>query len=67
MTSFLEFNLSKKLQEAVHEMGYEEPSPIQATCIPLIMDGRDVIGQAQTGTGKTAAFCIPLVEKATSG
>jgi ATP-dependent RNA helicase DeaD len=67
MTSFLEFNLSKKLQEAVHEMGYEEPSPIQATCIPLIMDGRDVIGQAQTGTGKTAAFGIPLVEKATSG
>ncbi len=67
MTSFLEFELSKKLQEAIDEMGYEEPSPIQTTCIPLVLSGRDVIGQAQTGTGKTAAFGIPLVEAAGTG
>lgn len=67
MTSFLEFQLSKKLQEAIDEMGYEEPSPIQTTCIPLILEGKDVIGQAQTGTGKTAAFGIPLVEAAGTG
>lgn len=67
MTTFLEFDLSKKLQEAISEMGFEEPSPIQSTCIPLIMAARDVIGQAQTGTGKTAAFGIPLVEKVSTG
>ncbi len=67
MTTFLEFALSRKLQEAIDEMGYEEPSPIQSTCIPLILDGKDVIGQAQTGTGKTAAFGIPLVEIAGTG
>ncbi len=67
MTSFLEFGLSKKVQEAIDQMGYEEPSPIQTTCIPLIVEGKDVIGQAQTGTGKTAAFGIPLVEKAGTG
>nr|NNM90943.1 DEAD/DEAH box helicase [Bacilli bacterium] len=67
MTSFLEFSLSKKVQEAIDQMGFEEPSPIQATCIPLVIDGKDVIGQAQTGTGKTAAFGIPLVEKTGTG
>ena len=67
MTTFLDFQLSKKLQDAIDEMGYEEPSPIQATCIPLVIEGKDVIGQAQTGTGKTAAFGIPLVEKASTG
>lgn len=67
MTTFLDFQLSKKLQEAIDEMGYEEPSPIQTTCIPLILEGKDVIGQAQTGTGKTAAFGIPLVEQAGTG
>lgn len=67
MTTFLEFQLSKKTQDAIDEMGYEEPSPIQTTCIPLILTGKDVIGQAQTGTGKTAAFGIPLVEAAGTG
>ncbi|MDB5083249.1 MAG: helicase [Bacilli bacterium] len=62
MTTFLDFALSKKVQQAVDDMGYEEPSPIQTQCIPLIMEGKDVIGQAQTGTGKTAAFGIPMVE-----
>ncbi|MFY9175379.1 MAG: DEAD/DEAH box helicase [Peptococcia bacterium] len=59
---FGELSLSKKVLAAVSEMGFEEPTPIQAKTIPLIMNKMDVIGQAQTGTGKTAAFGIPLVE-----
>ncbi|MBU2701926.1 ATP-dependent RNA helicase DeaD [Sporomusaceae bacterium BoRhaA] len=55
--------LSKKLMSAVKEMGFEEPSPIQSQTIPLVLEGHDVIGQAQTGTGKTAAFGIPMIEK----
>jgi ATP-dependent RNA helicase DeaD len=61
MTTFLDLNLHKKVQQAIDEMGFEEPSPIQALCIPKVLEGVDVIGQAQTGTGKTAAFGIPLV------
>jgi len=64
MTTFLELNLNKKIQQAISEMGFEEPSPIQVQCIPKVLEGHDVIGQAQTGTGKTAAFGIPLVELA---
>ena len=56
----LEF--SKKIFNAVSEMGFEAPTPIQAEAIPLLMEGKDVIGQAQTGTGKTAAFAIPIIE-----
>lgn len=63
MSSFEEFGLSRRVQQAVDGMGFEEPSPIQAACIPLVLSGRDVIGQAQTGTGKTAAFGIPIVEQ----
>jgi ATP-dependent RNA helicase DeaD len=63
MTSFQDFDLSRRVQQAINDMGFEEPSPIQAACIPLILEGRDVIGQAQTGTGKTAAFGIPVVER----
>jgi ATP-dependent RNA helicase DeaD len=66
MTTFLELNLNKKVQQAISEMGFEEPSPIQVQCIPKVMEGVDVIGQAQTGTGKTAAFGIPLIENATT-
>ena len=55
--------LSKKLMSALEAMGFEEPSPIQSQTIPLVMEGKDVIGQAQTGTGKTAAFGIPIIEK----
>lgn len=58
-----EFNLSKEVLRAVSDMGFEELSPIQAQAIPYLMEGEDVIGQAQTGTGKTAAFGIPIVEK----
>lgn len=60
---FGSLDLSKKLYSAISDMGFEEPSPIQVAAIPLLMEGRDVIGQAQTGTGKTAAFGIPIVEK----
>jgi len=55
--------LSKKVHTAITEMGFEEPSPIQSQTIPILMEGHDVIGQAQTGTGKTAAFGIPIIEK----
>ncbi|PLR78406.1 DEAD/DEAH box helicase [Bacillus sp. V3-13] len=64
LTTFEQFNLSKELQSAVSNMGFEEPTPIQAQAIPLALTGRDLIGQAQTGTGKTTAFGIPLIEKA---
>ena len=61
--AFGNIELSKKLLAAVSDMGFEEPSPIQAQTIPLLLEGHDVIGQAQTGTGKTAAFGIPTIEK----
>jgi ATP-dependent RNA helicase DeaD len=61
-TSFGNINLSKKILTAITEMGFEEPSPIQQQTIPLVLEGHDVIGQAQTGTGKTAAFGIPTIE-----
>ncbi|MBS4202297.1 DEAD/DEAH box helicase [Bacillus sp. FJAT-49732] len=63
MTKFADLNLSPALLKAVNRMGFEEATPIQAKTIPLSMEGKDLIGQAQTGTGKTAAFGIPLIEK----
>ncbi|MCG3083039.1 DEAD/DEAH box helicase [Anoxybacillus sp. LAT_35] len=63
MVTFNEFGLSPELMKAVSKMGFEEATPIQAATIPLSLQNRDVIGQAQTGTGKTAAFGIPLIEK----
>lgn len=59
---FDELPLSQEMQRAIADMGFEEASPIQTESIPVIMEGRDVIGQAQTGTGKTAAFGIPTIE-----
>jgi len=59
---FGELKVSKKIAQALTDMGFEEPTPIQASAIPLLMEGKDIIGQAQTGTGKTAAFGIPIVE-----
>jgi ATP-dependent RNA helicase DeaD len=61
--NFEEFKLSRETMKSVAEIGFEEPTPIQVSAIPLIMDGHDIVGQAQTGTGKTAAFGIPIVEK----
>ncbi|MFO1520422.1 MAG: DEAD/DEAH box helicase [bacterium] len=65
MTSklFSELGLSPELLKAVDKMGFEQASPIQAGAIPLLMEGRDVVGQSQTGSGKTASFGIPAVEK----
>src|SRR5688500_1595859 len=55
--------LSEAVLEAVTESGYENPTPIQAQALPLILEGRDVIGASQTGTGKTAAFALPTLSK----
>lgn len=63
MEKFEDLTLSREFRRAVEDMGFEELTPIQARAIPPILDGRDVIGQAQTGTGKTLAFGIPLLEK----
>ena len=60
---FDELNLDERILRAVTDMGFEAASPIQAQAIPVQMEGRDVVGQAQTGTGKTAAFGIPLLQK----
>ena len=60
---FSDMELSNEMQRAVEEMGFEEPTSIQAASIPMILSGRDVIGHSQTGTGKTAAFSIPAIEK----
>ena len=60
---FATLGLGSKLTQALAEKGYVEPTPIQAKAIPVILSGRDVIGVAQTGTGKTAAFVLPLLER----
>jgi ATP-dependent RNA helicase DeaD len=61
VTAFKQLALNKSLLAALQEVGYEIPSPIQAQTIPLLLLGKDIIGQAQTGTGKTAAFALPLL------
>ena len=58
---FADLGLSAHVMAAVNEVGYESPSPIQAATIPALLQGRDVLGQAQTGTGKTAAFALPIL------
>jgi len=63
ITQFEELALSPVLLQTLKEVGYEAPSPIQAACIPHLLAGHDLIGQAQTGTGKTAAFALPLLER----
>src|SRR5215212_4099617 len=63
LESFEQFHLSKPLMRAIDEVGYEAPTPIQVKTIPLLLAGRNVIGQAQTGTGKTAAFALPILQK----
>jgi len=62
LRSFDELDLSEPLARALDEMGYDGPTEIQAVAIPVLLSGRDVVGQAQTGTGKTAAFGIPMIE-----
>ncbi|MFZ5881689.1 MAG: DEAD/DEAH box helicase [Chloroflexota bacterium] len=62
-TEFTSLNLRPELTQAIAELGYTEPTPIQAGMIPLMLTGVDVIGQAQTGTGKTAAFALPILHQ----
>ena len=59
--TFDSFGLDNALLQTVTELGYESPSPIQAEAIPPLLEGRDILGQAQTGSGKTAAFALPLL------
>ena len=63
VSPFTSFGLPESLLAALRDVGYESPSPIQAATIPPLMEGHDVIGQAQTGTGKTAAFALPALAK----
>jgi ATP-dependent RNA helicase DeaD len=61
-TDFTSLNLREEVAQAITELGYSEPTPIQAALIPIMLSGVDVIGQAQTGTGKTAAFALPILQ-----
>jgi ATP-dependent RNA helicase DeaD len=63
VTSFADLGLSAPVLAAIAEVGYESPSPIQAATIPVLLSGRDMLGQAQTGTGKTAAFALPMLSR----
>ena len=63
ISSFEQLGLKKPLLKVLDEVGYETPSAIQAQTIPLILEGKDVVGQAQTGTGKTAAFALPILTR----
>src|ERR1700732_5502850 len=64
---FSELGLSPELLRAVSDAGYTTPTPIQQQAIPHVMSGRDVLGCAQTGTGKTASFALPMIDKLTAG
>ena len=63
MTKFSELNISESTQRSLSNMGFEEATPIQEGTIKLGLEGKDIIGQAQTGTGKTTAFGVPIIEK----
>ena len=64
-TDFTSLNLREEVTQAITELGYSEPTPIQSAMIPIMLSGKDVIGQAQTGTGKTAAFALPILQNFT--
>ena len=61
-TEFAQLGLILQLEQTLSDLGYITPTPIQSEIIPLMLDGHDVIGQAQTGTGKTAAFILPILQ-----
>ncbi|MFA6546425.1 MAG: DEAD/DEAH box helicase, partial [Limisphaerales bacterium] len=60
---FSELGLSPEILKAIDKLGFEQAAPIQAAAIPVLLAGKDVVGQSQTGSGKTAAFAIPALEK----
>ena len=62
-TTFVEFGLDERILRAIHDAGYTTPTPIQAQAIPVVLAGHDVMGSAQTGTGKTASFVLPILQK----
>ncbi|MGD8807618.1 MAG: DEAD/DEAH box helicase, partial [Chloroflexota bacterium] len=64
---FEEFSLDGRLNAGIRDVGYETPTPIQQQAIPPVLEGRDVMGLAQTGTGKTAAFALPILQRLTQG
>src|SRR5436305_14157043 len=64
--TFDDFELAPQVLQAVHDAGYITPTPIQAEAIPLALEGRDLIGLAQTGTGKTAGFTLPIIHRLVS-
>ena len=63
LPAFVDLGLSEKVQKVLDDVGYETPTPIQAQIIPYMLEGKDVVGQAQTGTGKTAAFALPILSR----
>src|SRR5262245_32996647 len=63
-SSFSDLGLDAKVVATLTALGYEEPTPIQRSAIPVMVEGKDLVGQAATGTGKTAAFALPLVQRA---
>src|SRR3982750_2423936 len=67
MTNFADLGLAPRLLDALTALGYEEPTPIQREAIPPLLQGRDLVGQAATGTGKTAAFALPLLQRLAAG
>ena len=62
-TTFADLGIDERVLRALSDVGYESPSPIQAATIPPLMSGNDVVGLAQTGTGKTAAFAVPILSR----
>ena len=64
---FKDFKLDARLQAGILRVGYTEPTPIQVAAIPAALSGKDLIGTAQTGTGKTAAFVLPILNKLLNG
>ncbi|HEV2122764.1 MAG TPA: DEAD/DEAH box helicase, partial [Chloroflexota bacterium] len=67
MTKFADLGLSEPLLKAIADVGFEEPTPVQSETIPILLEGRDLIAQAQTGTGKTAAFALPILDRLVPG
>ena len=62
MSDFTKFNLNEKITKSLKNLNFITPTPIQEKSIPLVLEGQDILASAQTGTGKTAAFCIPMIE-----